>query len=598
MFDRNGLFLESSIARRMTSSGRQRRLEEDLTGLYELDDRHFRVDFPDPLRRDAFVLVVKSSEELRISDDVTFAFEVPQQYPRCPPKVTKGTGVNVPRVRMLDRDVWMFNYRLDCVAHALRRALYKKKRTRTRVRHIGRTTSTADSTSKGGVAIVASRGYVYERRGRRRSMEDASVCMDRIPIPSIKGFVKSSMPVGFYAVYDGHGGSEASKFVGRTMPSFVSRYIGEGLSGADALSLAFVETDDAFLSRATGRTSNRGLNRSKTADSLFDDIMSSPSGFNGEDNLVLSEDEDNGVDDPLVGSIAGTCAVCVLVDIPKQCLWIANAGDSRAVLCRNGKAIALSRDHKPVCSDEIARIVEAGGFVTMGRTNGQLAVSRALGDRRFKSSDDDSPRHESGAHVVSATPEITQISLERDDEFIVIACDGLFDVMSNEEVVRFVRDSIGRSGRLKNASEIAAELVNHAINTLHSNDNVSVIVVALDTTMSDSARTTNRTNSPSSESSSIERHTLKLSLDDVESPPKTSSIDDLLEYASSPTHIASRKQARQGGPSTSFFSKTTKPQRSKKRTSPQSRRRKSCDLQGLDDSGLLDYLMDDNNFRS
>jgi serine/threonine protein phosphatase PrpC len=61
-------------------------------------------------------------------------------------------------------------------------------------------------------------------------------------------------------------------------------------------------------------------------------------------------------------------------------LVVANAGDSRAVLCRRGQAVEMSRDHKPMDEDERARIQKAGGFVQEGRVNGSLALSRAIGD--------------------------------------------------------------------------------------------------------------------------------------------------------------------------------------------------------------------------
>ena len=80
---------------------------------------------------------------------------------------------------------------------------------------------------------------------------------------------------------------------------------------------------------------------------------------------------------------SGSTVVAALFDGVRS-VTIANVGDSRGVLCRKGKAISLSKDHKPVRPDETARIVDAGGFVFMKRVMGQLAVSRAVGDANFK----------------------------------------------------------------------------------------------------------------------------------------------------------------------------------------------------------------------
>nr|CCA15540.1 hypothetical protein ALNC14_016830 [Albugo laibachii Nc14] len=124
--------------------------------------------------------------------------------------------------------------------------------------------------------------------------------------------------------------------------------------------------------------------------------------------------------------------------------FVANAGDCRAVLCRDGKAVPLSIDHKPDRASEKQRITQSGGFVgqiagvtrvyaaagaglTLGasKTAIYLSVSRAFGDIKLKFP---SP-------IVSAEPEITAFDVEEEDLFIVIACDGIWDVMSNEEVV-------------------------------------------------------------------------------------------------------------------------------------------------------------------
>ena len=97
-----------------------------------------------------------------------------------------------------------------------------------------------------------------------------------------------------------------------------------------------------------------------------------------------------------------------------------NSGDSRSVLGIKGRAKPLSFDHKPQNEGEKARICAAGGFVDFGRVNGNLALSRAIGDFEFKKSADLPPEQQ----IVTAFPEVTIHETSDDDEFLVVACDG------------------------------------------------------------------------------------------------------------------------------------------------------------------------------
>eukprot|EP00818_Percolomonas_sp_WS_P009476 CAMPEP_0117435622 /NCGR_PEP_ID=MMETSP0759-20121206/577_1 /TAXON_ID=63605 /ORGANISM="Percolomonas cosmopolitus, Strain WS" /LENGTH=579 /DNA_ID=CAMNT_0005227177 /DNA_START=3235 /DNA_END=4974 /DNA_ORIENTATION=- len=116
-----------------------------------------------------------------------------------------------------------------------------------------------------------------------------------------------------------------------------------------------------------------------------------------------------------------------------------NTGDSRCILYNNKKTIALSDDHKPTDASERTRIKKAGYEVVMGRVDGMLAVSRAFGDEQFKRSKS-MPRSK---QAVVATPDIKRVEVEisdsdRDYSFAVLACDGIYDCMTNEEVTKFI----------------------------------------------------------------------------------------------------------------------------------------------------------------
>lgn len=101
----------------------------------------------------------------------------------------------------------------------------------------------------------------------------------------------------------------------------------------------------------------------------------------------------------------------------RRVLYCANAGDARGVLCRGGNAVRLTYDHKGSDKQEAKRIVDAGGFVMSGRVNGVLAVTRALGDSAMKE------------YVVGA-PYTTETELSEEDEFLILACDGVCCLVS------------------------------------------------------------------------------------------------------------------------------------------------------------------------
>eukprot|EP01053_Blabericola_migrator_P001254 Blabericola_migrator_1__1253@NODE_1323_length_4805_cov_60_313634_g868_i1_p1_GENE_NODE_1323_length_4805_cov_60_313634_g868_i1NODE_1323_length_4805_cov_60_313634_g868_i1_p1_ORF_typecomplete_len636_score70_27PP2C/PF00481_21/2_9e09PP2C/PF00481_21/9_4e55PP2C_2/PF13672_6/4_2PP2C_2/PF13672_6/5_1e14SpoIIE/PF07228_12/4e07_NODE_1323_length_4805_cov_60_313634_g868_i128934800 len=137
---------------------------------------------------------------------------------------------------------------------------------------------------------------------------------------------------------------------------------------------------------------------------------------------------------------SGCTAICVL--LVDNTLFIANAGDSRAVLCRNGKAECLSQDHKPTLPEERQRIYAAGGFVEFGRVNGNLNLSRALGDLIYKQEINLPPEKQ----IVSGFPDVRKVELQPDDEFIVMGCDGIWEYYTSQDVVDFVRARFRRHG--------------------------------------------------------------------------------------------------------------------------------------------------------
>jgi len=161
--------------------------------------------------------------------------------------------------------------------------------------------------------------------------------------------------------------------------------------------------------------------------------------------------------------VGSTATVAV---IKNRKIFVANAGDSRTVLCSNGNAIPLSEDHKAAREDEEQRIVKAGGHIKKVegscRVNGVLAVTRALGDKYLY------------PHVI-ADPDITVRDLSPQDEFLILASDGVWDVMKDQDAVNHVKGTLSYDYDCTRAARLLA------CDALRkkSTDNISAIVVNL-----------------------------------------------------------------------------------------------------------------------
>jgi protein phosphatase 2C family protein 2/3 len=279
-------------------------------------------------------------------------------------------------------------------------------------------------------------------------MEDAYIA---------KGCLASSgdrwSDTSLFAVFDGHGGPAISQFCAEHL-------------------LDVLLQDGAFEPSAALSKSFLSL------DQLLDDMGK---------NMPLN--------DPTHPSKIGCTAVACLVQ--KDSLIVANAGDSRAVLCRNGKAIDLTNDHKPDSPDEKARILKAGGSIRVQRVgshcihplNSSLSVSRALGDLRFKKNKRLQPEEQ----LVSCIPEINMCSRAGEDEFLVMACDGVWDVLSSQDVVDIVREHLPaiRCG-VMTPSDVILKVLDHCISDdpdqYIGSDNMTMILTVFSTSVSGAAQ--------------------------------------------------------------------------------------------------------------
>lgn len=161
-------------------------------------------------------------------------------------------------------------------------------------------------------------------------------------------------------------------------------------------------------------------------------------------------------------STSSSCSFLHSVTNPthrRRFLYAANVGDARVVLCRGGKALRLTYDHKGSDPHEQARVTGAGGLMIGNRVNGMLAVTRSLGDGYMKS-------------LVTGLPYTTRTELSTEDEFVIVACDGLWDVCSDQEAVELVRE-------VADPKVAAKMLVSNAIKS-YSSDNITCMVIRLD----------------------------------------------------------------------------------------------------------------------
>lgn len=244
---------------------------------------------------------------------------------------------------------------------------------------------------------------VSKSKGRRNYMEDVEFIYENVKI-SEKDYIS------LFGVLDGHGGVDCAQYISDEIPMKVTSLLRRGQAPQSTLFQTFQEIDMDFL-----RT--------------------------------------------CAGSNAGSTACVLLFNRSQNVIYIANTGDTRAVLSHNNIAIDLSFDRKATDSEEIARIACNGGFVNNGRVMGILAVARAFGDYQIKKMRPSTNNMGTDFNrFLVVDPEISTFFPVQNDEFIIVATDGLWDVMSSQGAVDFIRLELQKenislpAGKLKYAA--------------------------------------------------------------------------------------------------------------------------------------------------
>ena len=250
----------------------------------------------------------------------------------------------------------------------------------------------------------------------------------------------------FFGVFDGHGGSACADFLRDNLHQYIVRTRYFPFQPKEAIFEGFEIAEKEFLLRA---------------------------------------ESTNPVDK------SGSCAIILLI-VGDIC-YVANLGDSRAVMCSEAgyKIYPLSKDHKPFEEEELKRIIANGGkiYQTVSQINpnpvlgpyrvlpGRLSVSRTIGDIEAKLSG-----YGGNDKVLISIPEVKAFKMHDEYEFIILACDGIFDKLSNKEVIQSAWAGLmeNLSGNVHQLCGASAENVMRTALCRRSLDNITVVIIAFD----------------------------------------------------------------------------------------------------------------------
>ncbi|KAI7999140.1 putative protein phosphatase 2C 60 [Camellia lanceoleosa] len=246
-------------------------------------------------------------------------------------------------------------------------------------------------------------------QGWRATMEDAHTA-----------YLDLDTSTSFFGVYDGHGGKVVAKFCAKFLHQQVLKH--EAYLAGDV----GTSVQKAFF--RGGRKLPALGDKINKFTVMIEGLIWSPRGGEGNDHMDDWAFEE-GPHSDFSGPTSG-CTACVAI-IRNNQLIVANAGDSRCVISRKGQG-------------ERERILKAGGFIHAGRVNGSLNLARAIGDMEFKQNKFLPVEKQ----IVTAKPDINTVELCDDDDFMVLACDGIWDCMSSQELVDFIHEQLITESKL------------------------------------------------------------------------------------------------------------------------------------------------------
>ena len=301
-------------------------------------------------------------------------------------------------------------------------------------------TSTPEEFSEGDII----KGYAQNSsQGNIRDYNEDTITTTKITLDNGEQFY-------FFGVYDGHGGKGCSLYLQKNLHSHIKQF------SKDGIKKAIDEVEEQF-----------------------------------EKTEALDEKGE-------IKDQSGSCGIMTIIQ-KNKCI-IANVGDSRLVVFKNNSLFFCTEDHKPDSPVEKERINKAGGSIYQTPSlfplyqngkkidipwrvlPGRLSVSRTFGDIEAKSE-----KFGGNKNVVATLPDITEIDLNEEFNLIVIGCDGIFDVLSNEEILVCIKyvlkeKNVKEINNEVNMSELcgdfAAMIIKSAL-AKDSFDNVSCVVIAI-----------------------------------------------------------------------------------------------------------------------
>lgn len=281
-------------------------------------------------------------------------------------------------------------------------------------------------------------------QGWRKRMEDSHIS---------DLSVGPNKALNLFGVFDGHGGKEVAQFVKKKFTDELinnSNYKKGDLK--KSLSETFLKMDEIMVDKNGKAELKKEAKKAKEED----EIQNSKTPKNPQMDLFAQMADPKSDPNVDIAMFTGcTANVCAIYDGKIYC---ANAGDSRAVLCKKGVAYPLSVDHKPELETEISRIEKAGGWVTEGRVKGNLNLSRSLGDLEYKQN----KKLPAEQQMITAYPDLVVENITDDCEFIVMGCDGIWDCKTNQEACDFVSERLKKNPNIK-VSKIIEELLDEII---------------------------------------------------------------------------------------------------------------------------------------
>ena len=285
-------------------------------------------------------------------------------------------------------------------------------------------------------------------QGWRKRQEDAHIA-------AVSQGKKKDIDV--FGVFDGHGGKEISQFVSNHFTEELIKNGNVESNLSQALKETFIKMDEIMITPESIEEIKKYARLSKEAD----DLQSKNEPPNSQMALFAQL---IGPKDPEANDIymRTGCTACVMsIDETNKKLYFANAGDSRVVMCKSGVAYAQSEDHKPEMESEKTRIYKADGWISEGRVKGNLNLTRGFGDLEYKQNKNLKPEEQ----MITANPDIKVVDYEKDIEFVIIGCDGIWDCLKNQEACDFV------SKRLKDDPNIKiSKIIEEMMDTIVAKD--------------------------------------------------------------------------------------------------------------------------------